>query len=65
MKKIWLLIAGILLVNILVYHFIEHTDLSKMFGIPVNNWIYRIILIAGSLGCFWEYFQSTLGEIRS
>jgi hypothetical protein len=58
MKKIWILILGLLMVYVLILNFVKNDDLSEKMGLPVNNWIIRILIFGSSLGCFWEYYSA-------
>jgi hypothetical protein len=65
MKKKWVLILGIFGAYIGIITFFENVDHVKLLGMHVNIWIYRLILIAASLGCFWEYYKANWGKARN
>jgi hypothetical protein len=64
MKKIWCLIIGILLANMVFFNFIDNTDLSKIYGIPVSNWIYRLYFSILSISLLMIYYKANWGKSR-
>jgi hypothetical protein len=58
MKKIWILIVGILTAYIAIVSIINNDDLSRIYYFPLSNWIYRLLLFAASIGAFIEYYKA-------
>jgi hypothetical protein len=62
MKKIYILIVGLLTAYIAIVSIINNDDLSRIFHFPLSNWIYRILLFAASIGAFFEYYKANWGK---
>jgi hypothetical protein len=62
MKKVWLLILGLLLAYIAIESFIESAEMHKFFGFQIPNWIYQVIMILGSFNFLWEYYKANWGK---
>ncbi|MBD0777983.1 hypothetical protein HPE56_09270 [Maribacter sp. ANRC-HE7] len=57
MKKYLSLIMGILALGAVIYSFIGNAPTSKIIGMEVNIWVYRLfwcILAIGLLSGYWK-----------
>jgi len=55
-------LCGLFMIYLLIINLIENNDLSEIFRIPIDNWIYRILFLIFAIICFYEYYIGNWGK---